>query len=146
MRALEINTSGPQTLLHGDVHPGNWYVTDDGRMGLYDWQCVVSGGPARDLAYALASHLTVEQRRAWERDLVDRHAERLAEAGHVAPKGEAAFTAYRQQMLHAAFMWLGTIGSYRLLPELQPRDITLESVRRTCQAAADLDTLGAIEC
>jgi hypothetical protein len=42
------------------------------------------------------------------------------------------------------FMWLGTIGRYRLQPDMQPKDITLESVRRTCQAAADLHSLDAI--
>jgi thiamine kinase-like enzyme len=144
MRSLEINTSGPQTLLHGDVHPGNWYVTGDGRMGLYDWQCIVRGGWARDVAYALSTHLTVEQRREWERDLVDRHRERLAEAGCEPPDLEESFLAYRQQMPHAMFMWLGTIGRYRLQPDMQPKDITLESVRRTCQAAADLESLDAI--
>jgi Family of unknown function (DUF6188)/Phosphotransferase enzyme family len=41
MRSLTINIAGKQTLLHGDVHPGNWYVTGDNRMGLFDWQCVV---------------------------------------------------------------------------------------------------------
>jgi thiamine kinase-like enzyme len=144
MRSLEINTSGPQTLLHGDVHPGNWYVTGDGRMGLYDWQCIVRGGWARDVAYALATHLTVEQRRDWEHDLVARYRERLAAAGFELPDAEGCFLAYRQQMPHAMFMWLGTIGRYRLQPDMQPKDITLESVRRTCQAAADLDSLDAI--
>jgi thiamine kinase-like enzyme len=144
MRSLEINTSGPQTLLHGDVHPGNWYVTGDGRMGLYDWQCMVRGGWARDVAYALATHLTVEQRREWEHDLVARYRERLTEGGVELPADDECFLAYRQQMPHAMFMWLGTIGRYRLQPDMQPQDITLESVRRTCQAAADLDSLDAI--
>ena len=144
MRSLEINTAGPQTLLHGDVHPGNWYVTGDGRMGLYDWQCIVRGGWARDVAYALATHLTVEQRRDWEHDLVARYRERLAAGGFELPDAEGCFLAYRQQMPHAMFMWLGTIGRFRLQPDMQPKDITLESVRRTCQAAADLDSLDAI--
>lgn len=51
------------TLLHGDVHMGNWYVTRDGEMGLCDWQCISLGHGSRDLAYALVSALTVEQRR-----------------------------------------------------------------------------------
>jgi hypothetical protein len=144
MRSLEINTTGPQTLLHGDVHPGNWYVAGDGTMGLYDWQCMVRGGWARDVAYALSTHLTVENRRLWERDLVARHGERLAEAGCRPPSVEESVLAYRQQMPHAMFMWLGTIGRFRLQPNMQPADITLESVRRTCQAAADLDSLDAI--
>jgi thiamine kinase-like enzyme len=144
MRSLKINTVGPQTLLHGDVHPGNWYVAGDTRMGLYDWQCATRGGGARDVAYALSTHLTVENRRAWERDLVARYCDRLAAAGCRVPNSEDSFLAYRQQMLHAMFMWLVTIGRYALQPEMQPKDVTLESVRRTCQAADDLDSLAAI--
>lgn len=144
MRSLQINIAGPQTLLHGDVHPGNWYVTGDNRMGLYDWQCVVRGGGARDIAYALATHLTVENRRAWERDLVARYYDRLAEAGCQVSDAAETFLAYRQQMLHAMFMWLVTIGRYSLQPEMQPKDVTIESVRRTCQAVEDLDSLEAI--
>lgn len=101
-------------------------------------------GAARDVAYALATHLTVEDRRAWERDLLARYFDRLTAAGCRVPTAGAAFLAYRQQMFHAMFMWLVTIGRYRLQPEMQPRDVTLESVRRTCQAAADLDSLDAI--
>lgn len=144
MRSLAINTSGPQTLLHGDVHPGNWYVTSDGRMGVYDWQCVVRGGWARDIAYALSTHLTVEQRRDWEHDLLARYRDRLAEAGIEPPSHGRTLLAYRQQMPNAMFMWLSTIGLYRLQPEVQPNDIMLESVRRTCQAAEDLESLDAI--
>jgi len=40
--------------------------------------------------------------------------------------------------------WLITLGWYRFYPELWPRDIMMESVRRTCQAAADLESLDAI--
>jgi thiamine kinase-like enzyme len=144
MRSLRINIAGPQTLLHGDVHPGNWYVTRDNRMGLYDWQCAVRGGWARDVAYALSTHLTVEDRRAWERDLLARYCDRLAKAGCHMPNADESFLAYRQQMLHAMFMWLVTIGRYLLQPEMQPRAVTLESVHRTCQAADDLDSLAAI--
>lgn len=144
MQSLKINVAGAQTLLHGDVHPGNWYVTADDQMGLYDWQCTVRGGGLRDVAYALSTHLTVENRRAWERGLVDRYFDRLAGAGCRVSHAGNPFLAYRQQMLHAMFMWLVTIGRYSLQPEMQPRDVTLESVRRTCQAAADLDSLGAI--
>ena len=69
------------------------------------------GGWARDLAYALSSHLVVEDRRAWERDLIARHGDRLAEAGVAPPEPEAAFLAYRQCMTHAAWIWLGTIDA-----------------------------------
>jgi hypothetical protein len=144
MRSLQINTRGPQTLLHGDVHPGNWYVTKDGDMGLYDWQCTARGGWARDVAYALSTHLTIEQRREWERGLVARHRQRLAESGCKTGTLDESFLAYRQQIPHAMFMWLVTLGRYRFQPDLQPPDISFESVRRTCQAAVDLDSLDAV--
>lgn len=144
MRSLKINVSGPQTMLHSDVHPGNWYVTKDGRMGLCDWQCVAQGGWARDIAYALASNLTPEDRRAWESALVARHGERLADAGIRPPSFDEAFFAYRQQMPHAMMMWLGVLGRHPLQQEFQPHDITVETVRRVCTAADDLDTLDAI--
>jgi thiamine kinase-like enzyme len=144
LRSLEINVSGPQTMLHSDVHPGNWYVTREGRMGLCDWQCVVQGGWARDVAYALSSGLTPEDRRAWEHDLVTRHGKRLADAGITPPSPEEAFLAYRQQMPHAMFMWLGTLGRHWAQPDYQPHDIVMETVRRTTIAADDLETLDAI--
>lgn len=144
MRSLKINISGPQTMLHSDVHPGNWYVTKDGGMGLCDWQCVCQGGWARDIAYALASNLAPEERRLWERDLIARHGERLAEAGIKPPSPDEAFLAYRQQLPHAMMMWLGTLGRHALQPEFQPLDVTLELVRRICTAADDLETLDAI--
>jgi len=144
MRSLQINVAGPQTMLHSDVHPGNWYVTRDGDMGLCDWQCVVQGGWARDIAYALSSNLPPEDRRAWETDLVARHGERLAEAGIQPPAFDDAFLAYRQQLPHAMFMWLATLGRHRLQQEFQPNDITIELVRRICTAADDLETLDAI--
>ncbi len=126
------------------MHPGNWYVTAAGAMGLCDWQCVVQGGWARDIAYALSAGLTPEDRRSWERDLVARHGQRLAEAGITPPSPGEAFLAYRQQMPHAMFMWLGTLGRHWAQPDYQPHDIVMESVRRTCTAADDLDTLEAI--
>ena len=38
MRSLRLNSTGTLTLLHQDVHQGNWLRDPDGRMGLYDWQ------------------------------------------------------------------------------------------------------------
>ncbi|MEA2170808.1 MAG: hypothetical protein QOF76_4108, partial [Solirubrobacteraceae bacterium] len=64
MRSLELNIREPTTLLHQDLHAGNWYSTADGEMGLYDWHCVASGGWALDVAYAFMSGLTIEDRRA----------------------------------------------------------------------------------
>jgi len=133
------------TFLHGDVHPGNWYLTRDGALGLYDWQMCVIGGPARDLAYALTSHLTIEDRRAWERGLLERYVDELAARGVESPPRTAdLFLDYRRQVVYGMFAWLATIGRSPLQPKYQPDEISLANLERLSQACADLDTLDAI--
>lgn len=144
MRAMARNVEGPQTLLHTDVHPGNWYVTAEGRMGLYDWSCLTTGGWARDVAYALATHLPPEDRRAWERKLLARYLGRLQKAGIETPTDDEAFLLYGQQMMHPLLMWLGTLGLSKLMPSTQRADVTLETVRRAAIAAQDLRTLDTV--
>ena len=147
MRSQQLNvTTGPQTFLHGDVHPGNWYVTGVGRMGLYDWQLSVRGGPARDLSYALSTHLPIETRRSWERDLLDRYLDRLDMAGvKTELTRESLFLAYRQQMCYAMLAWLATIGRSALQPKYQPDEISLANLERITQAFEDLETLRAVD-
>lgn len=138
--------SGPTTYLHGDVHPGNWYLTRDGALGLYDWQMCVIGGPARDLAYALTSHLTIEDRRAWERELLECYRHELAARGVDSTPGSAdLFHDYRRQVVYGMFAWLATIGRSPLQPKYQPDEISLANLERMTQACADLDTLDAIQ-
>jgi len=144
MRAMTTNLDGPQTLLHTDVHPGNWYVTGDGRMGLYDWACLTSGGWARDVSYALATHLPPEDRRAWERDLVTLHGEHLAKRGVTPPSPDEAFRLYSQQMTHPLLMWLGTLGLSKMMGVTHKPEVMLESVRRASIAADDLGTLDLV--
>ena len=43
MRSLHINTMSTLTVLHQDVHQGNWLRDPEGRMRLYDWQAVAKG-------------------------------------------------------------------------------------------------------
>ena len=137
---------GSTTFLHGDVHPGNWYLTRDGALGLYDWQMCVIGGPARDLAYALTSHLTVEDRRAWECELLERYRDELAARGVGSPPGTAElFLDYRRQVVYGMFAWLATIGRSPLQPKYQPDEISLANLERMTQACADLDTLDALQ-
>jgi aminoglycoside phosphotransferase (APT) family kinase protein len=46
----------PAAATHGDPHPGNWMVDDDGRLRLIDLEHLCAGPPGWDLAY-LCSHL-----------------------------------------------------------------------------------------
>lgn len=145
LRALQLHRSAPQTLLHQDLHLGNWLRDPSGRMGLYDWQCVARGHWALDYAYALAGALAPENRRHWEEDLLRRYLEGLGDTGvQAAPTFDEAWLAYRQQPLHALVFGLFTLGGSRFEPELQPRAYTRSAIKRISQQVADLDTIGAL--
>jgi thiamine kinase-like enzyme len=144
-RCREISAAGPRTLVHTDVHAGNWYVTGDGRMGLFDWQCMLNSLGVQDLTYAVIGNLTVEDRRSWEHDLVMRYGEQLAEGKVANVSGwEQLWLLYRQMVPYAMFMWLGTIGANRMQPEMQKPEISLANLARSSQACADLDTFAAL--
>lgn len=143
-QALLIAEQGPQTLLHGDPHIGNAYVRDGGRMGFTDWQLVLRGSWAFDVTYTMTSGLTVENRRAWERELIEFYVDRLHAAGGPDLPFEAAWLAYRQQTLYPYFAWMITIGRSVIMPEFQPDDVCREIVHRTSTAIMDLDALQAV--
>mmetsp|Transcript_2210 Transcript_2210/g.4541 ORF Transcript_2210/g.4541 Transcript_2210/m.4541 type:complete len:200 (+) Transcript_2210:298-897(+) len=90
--AQRLDTTG-QTLVHMDARGGNVFVRD-GECCLYDWQNVSRGNGCLDLAYFLASSLTVQDRRATEQALVSLYSECASVA-----EGEVAAT------LAMAFLW-----------------------------------------
>lgn len=142
-RALKINAAGPRTLIHQDVHPGNWFRTPAGALHLYDWQSIAKGHWALDVAYALSAGLDVEDRRAWERELLALYIDELGAAGGKPPTFDEAWQAYRQQMLHGLIFWTYTllVGQLRWV---QPEPVVRALIRRTAQAAADLQTLESL--
>jgi hypothetical protein len=143
MRALALHDSEPQGLIHSDVHVGNWYRTGAGQMGLCDWQCLSRGHWSRDFAYAVTASLTPDNRRSWERDLLARYIERLAEKTGVKPDFDLSFMHYRQQIVHALAMWTITLCHSPLLPNMQPEDTTLTMIERITTAMGDLDSIGS---
>jgi hypothetical protein len=143
-RALGIHHSEPNVLLHADVHIGNWYQTGAMRMGLCDWQCVSRGHWARDLSYAISTALQPEERRQWERDLVARYLDRLANRGGDRIEFDRGFSFYRHQTLHAFHFWTTTLCHSPLLPAMQTKATTLEMMRRIAIAIDDLDALDSV--
>ncbi|MVU80815.1 phosphotransferase [Nocardia sp. ET3-3] len=139
--SLARHRQGPMTLLHSDVHSRNWYVDSAGRMGLYDWQCITKGHWGLDLAYALTSSLTVEDRRAWEGDLLRQYAAHLEAAGGPALSQGELMIGYRQQIFHGLFFWLFTLGAGLLEPTMQPPEVSLANLERMTNAVVDLEAL-----
>lgn len=139
--SVEAQRRLPKTIAHGDVHLKNWYIAGNGELGLGDWQCVTRGHWSRDVAYAIATALTVEDRRAWERDLLLYYLDRLHAAGGPRITFDEAWLHYRQQLMTALTWWTITLCPTDNIPDMQPRDITLEMIRRIATAIDDCGSL-----
>jgi hypothetical protein len=139
-RSIAAHADLPATVIHADPHLANWYVTANDDMGLCDWQCVCSGHWSLDVAYALVTLLRVEDRRAWERDLLARYLDRSG-----APESfDEAWLRYRQQMLGALLKWSPTLHRPPGFPEMQPAVLAEELLRRITAAIIDLEVLHAV--
>lgn len=144
-QAMQLATDGVRTLLHGDAHVGQTYQTGAGAMGLADWHHCLQGSWAFDFAYLVNSACEPEDRRAWDRELVELYLDRLSARGVSAPTFDDAWLAYRQQCLWPLTAWLFTIGRAWYQPEMQPVDRCRAIIRRTATAIADHDSFAALE-
>ena len=145
-KSFELNRRSPQTLLHGDPHVGQTYITSTGKMGYADWQLVMRGGWAFDVAYALVSALTIENRRQWERDLLRYYLDQLHAAGGPPIPFDDAWTSYRQNTIYPYFCWLMTLtGTFLpLMPKMQTKKVSLDIIERASNAICDLDSLEVV--
>lgn len=135
--AQEAMSAGPATLIHNDCHPGNQFVTADGRPGLVDWQLCRAGPWARDVAYLLATSLDPDTRRTVERDLLAGY---LRQLGSVAPDFDSAWLAYRRNVVYAVEAMLVTAA----VGVMMPKSTSLVLANRAATAAADLDSFSAL--
>jgi hypothetical protein len=144
-RALELATTQlPPTLLHGDSHVGQTYITADGRMGLTDWQATLQGGWGYDFAYFVGSACEPDDRRAWDRELLELYLGKLADAGAPAPSFDDAWLTFRQQLFYPYSAWAFTIGRAWYQPRMQPDEISLAILRRLSTAIDDLKSFDAL--
>ncbi|WP_197519440.1 phosphotransferase [Mycobacterium sp. E2327] len=143
MHSLALNARQPKTLLHQDTHPRNWFQVPDGSVCLYDWQAIAKGNWALDVSYALSSVLDIEDRRNWERELLELYLDELGANGGSPPSHGEAWLAYRQQLVHGLIFWAYTSAVNRFR-EVHPEDVTRAIVARTAQAMVDLETLDAL--
>jgi hypothetical protein len=143
-RSMDEASRPPHTYLHGDLHIANTYLTRDNKTGVCDWQVGLRGSWAYDYSYLLATALDIDERRAWEHDLLDFYLERLAAAGVEPIPRARAWQAYRQALFYPYFAWLYTMGRSRLQPSFQPHEVSLMMIERIGAAIADLGSFGAV--
>jgi len=143
VRSVDWHDTQPETITHGDVHLKNWYRRPSGTMGLGDWQVVSRGHWARDVAYAVSTALTIEDRRAMERELLRYYLDALHARGGPALAFDAAWTAYRAQLLSALAWWTMTLTPSSAMPDMQPVGTTNVFLNRIGTAMDDLDSIDA---
>jgi hypothetical protein len=140
-RSLDFAAAGPPTLLHGDCHLGNLYRTGTGRIGMLDWQICSVGSWTFDVSYLLSACLTVENRRTWEHDLIAFYLDQLGAHGGRPPAFDAAFDAYRRGLMYPLAAWMFVLNRPPMQPDMQPRELSIELVRRMGTAIDDLSVL-----
>lgn len=127
-------TLGPQTLIHGDPHIGNYFF-DTAGLGLLDWQLLTSGHWASDMVYAVASAMTIEDRRTYERDLLKHYLASVDALTGAASSWETAWHDYRK------FAVWGVASILTPGEGVQTEDYLAVVGERHAHAALELDSL-----
>jgi hypothetical protein len=138
-RALAAQFAAPPTLTHNDSHIDNWYPSpNDGLLRLGDWQIVARGDLSFDLALTMATSPTIDDRRAWERDLINLYIDELAIGRGPRLTFNEIWDRYRAQLFMVLAWWTPTVKS-DVDFEFHDRDGTFEIIRRISTAIDDLD-------
>jgi hypothetical protein len=138
---LEYWFSGPLSLLHGDSHLGNFFVSGN-EMGMLDWQAVHWGKGIRDVQYFLIDSLPVEALAAHERDLVNYYVERRGHYG-TAINPDKTWQEYRSFTFHTLMTIVVSIGFGALNEE---QDVLMaEILHRSVAATERVDYAGWLQ-
>lgn len=127
----------PYCVSHGDAHVGQGYVLPDGSVDFLDWQCVMKNSWANDVAYFVGSALTIEDRRAYEKDILAFYLSELTARGVAVPSFADAFELYRVYAFHG-------IGWVCCKPEMQSEENCAAIAERFAAAVLDLDSIAAV--
>jgi hypothetical protein len=128
-------SEAPYCLLHFDPHLGNTAMCENGEIFFVDWQFFRAGSWFHDVSYFLSSAVTTENRRKWEKGLLEYYLERLQAYGASAPSFDAAWEDYAAGQIYGVLAWVGT------QLEMQTLDTIYIFLDRHLNAVADLGTL-----
>ncbi|MGW0044213.1 phosphotransferase [Rhodococcus sp. NPDC003348] len=129
----------PQTLIHGDPHPGNLFF-EAGSPGFLDWQVASSGAGIRDVAYFLTASVDPDLLRVVERELVERYTSRLAAVG-VEVDPDRTWTLYRAAVTE---WFLAAVCTAEAGERMQPFEISRVGVQRAVAAVGAHDSFALL--
>ena len=133
---------GPHTVIHGDTHIGNLFL-DDGRVGFLDWGIVNVNTPMRDISYLMTMAMSIDDRRANERDLLRLYLDLRLAAGVTEISFDDAWRAHR---IHAAYNVPASCQVVRFPADIsERRRVFADAFLDRAQASLDdLDARGAL--
>ncbi len=140
-RLLDYWYSGPLSLLHGDSHLGNFFVSGD-EMGMLDFQAVHWGKGIRDVQYFLINSLPAQVLADNEDALVRHYVERRAHYG--APiEFDPTWQDYRGFTFHTLMTIVVSIGFGALSAEQD--ELMGELLERAVAAVERVDYAGWLD-
>lgn len=131
-------------LLHADYRADNMLIDPSGQLPSLacDWQTLTVGLPGRDLGGFLASSLTVEDRRAAERDIVADYHRALLGHGVTDYSLETCWDDYVYGLLQTPV--LGIFGWMYGTRTARGDEMFVLLMQRSCRAIADHDALAVV--
>jgi len=130
----------PVTMTHGDYRLDNLFFAADGSVAVADWQLSMRAPGQADFVYFCANNLTVDVRRAHERQLLDRYIAALHAGG--VPRDAVTVDSVWQGYLEGLVFYAASFGASLLtIDPANDRGVALFEalVHRTFAAVDDLD-------
>jgi Ecdysteroid kinase-like family len=130
----------PFSIVHGDYRLDNLLFGEAGSpkpLTVVDWQTVAWGAPLLDASYFLGAGLTVEDRRAHEKELVREYHERLLALGVEDFAWETCWEEYRRHAFHGVLMAI--LGSMLVVRTERGDDMFMTSLARHAEQILDLE-------
>jgi hypothetical protein len=138
--AWSTGRMAPFAPVHGDYRLDNLlFATAAGGdpVATVDWQTLSIGLPLHDLAFFLGNSLHPEQRRAHERDLVERYHAALGHHGVHDYRLDACWDDYRYGQFHGLVITI--LGSMAVVQTDRGDDMFMAMAARHCAAIRDLE-------
>ena len=124
----------PNSVVHGDFRIDNLLFAG-AEVVVLDWQTVARAPALTDVSYFLATSLSVDRRRAYERDLLGRYRTTLA-AGGVEVDWDDCWQGYCRYALGGLFM--AVVASTMLPGNDEASEMFALMAERSARLAADL--------
>jgi hypothetical protein len=139
--AMHFLSDTTKTLVHHDCHPGNLFWNKNrSKVGFLDWQLVRIGEGVSDVAYFLATALSIETRKLYEAELLAQYAQALADNGITDVDNNLLMQRYRAHLVYAFEAMVVTLA----VGGMMKLDCNLELIRRTATAVQELDAFSAL--